>query len=163
MIRNKLRYKLFKLWKKRQYRQFLKNENWDFDFASIINFLILKFTIMGLQFAKFGVCVDEDRKQQVRELWQARRYLKQYLSAYEWAEKLCQKVFFERYGCAYTTEMSVKNGYLEITCTSPVEKPEEAREFWHSLRIFDQEYQRGQECLKRAFEHIHTHILGWWD
>lgn len=58
----KIKYRLFKIWKKQQYKKFLKEANWDFDHSSITSFLELKLTIMGLYFAKFGIVVDEDRK-----------------------------------------------------------------------------------------------------
>lgn len=71
-MRKNFKYKLFKLWKKSQYKKFLKN-NFEFDFSSILDFLELKLTIMGLYFAKFGIIVREDRVKQVRSIWKTRQ------------------------------------------------------------------------------------------
>lgn len=164
-----LKYSLFKLWKNRQYKKFLKNENWEFDHSSITSFLELKLTVMGLYFAKFGITVDETRKHQVRTIWQARKHIKNYVNAFNIVEERCQKKFIEKYGCRHELELRFENvgdkKYTElvIDCISNVPDKEEAEAFWSSLDVFTMEYTYGKEQLKLAFDIIHEHLQGWWD
>lgn len=164
----KIKYKLFKIWKKQQYKKFLKESNWDFDHCSITSFLELKLTIMGLYFAKFGIVINEDRKKQVRTIWQARKYLRNYQNSFDWAQKQCQKKFRDKYGCDYEVKMFTapkdeKTSYLHFECISQVENKEEAEEYWFSLKEHDIEYNREREQLKKAFDQIYEHIGSWWD
>lgn len=164
----KIKYRLFKIWKNRQYKKFLKEANWDFDHSSITSFLELKLTIMGLYFAKFGIVVDEDRKKQVHTIWQARKYLRNYQNSFDWAQKQCQKKFREKYGCDYeirmfTTPKDSKTSFLNFECISPVENKEEAEQYWLSLKEWDIEYNRDREQLKLAFEYMQEHMRTWWD
>lgn len=167
-LKEKIEYKLFKIWKNRKYKKFLKDENWEFDHSSITSFLDLKLTIMGLYFAKFGNVVDEDRKKQVHTIWQARKYLRNYLNAFEWSEEQCQKKFREKYNCDYKFEMvstprDKLTSYIDFKCTSQVEDKEEAEKYWNSLKDWELEDQREREQLKKAFDYIHEHIGSWWD
>ncbi len=164
----KINYKLFKLWKKKQYKKFFKESNWDFDHSSITFFLELKLTIMGLQFAKFGIVVEEDRKKQVRSIWQARKYIKNYINAFDWAQEYCQNIFREKYNCDYTYRMFLtpydKNmSTLNFECTSKVENKEDADDFWKSLNELGVEYDRERDQLKKAFDYIFENIFSWWD
>lgn len=167
-LKERLDYKLFKIWKNRKYKKFLKDENWEFDHSSITSFLDLKLTIMGLYFAKFGIVIDEDRKKQVHTIWQARKYLRNYLNAFDWAQKQCQKKFRDRYGCDYEVKMFTvprddETSYLHFECASKVENKEEAEKYWFSLKERDIEYNREREQLKKAFDQIYEHIGSWWD
>ena len=84
----KIKYWAFKKWKKKQYRLFMKESNWDFDHSSITDFLYLKLTIMGLQFAKYGVVIREDNVKMIRQIWETRRSLARYNNAGDIAEEL---------------------------------------------------------------------------
>lgn len=155
------------MWKKRQYRKFLKESNCDFDFASIFNFLELKLTVMGLTFAIFGRRVDH--KKQAHECWEARSEIKRYCNAFDITHEECQKEFFEKYGCKY--EFQILSTYIKETglysldyrCSSPVEDKEEAEKFWHSLKQHERVYEMTQKARNKAFEIIAKNIEGWWD
>lgn len=166
-MRSRLKWTLFRLWKKRQYRKFLKERNWDFDFSSIFDFLELKLTVMGLEFAIFGRCVDN--RKQAHECWEARREIKRYYNAFDIVEAECQKEFFEKYGCRY--DFQILSNYIKETglysldyeCISPVEDKKEAEEFWYSLKQHEREYEMQQKAKNKAFELIAKNIEGWWD
>lgn len=167
-LKERLDYKRFKMWKNRKYKNFLKNENYEFDHSSITSFLDLKLTAMGLYFAKFGHVIDEDRKKQIRSIWQARKYLRNYQNSFDWAQKQCQKKFRDKYGCDYEVKTFFvsrddKTSYLHFKCVSQVENKEEAEEYWLSLKECDIEYNREREQLKKAFDQIYEHIGSWWD
>lgn len=166
-MRSRLKWTLFRLWKKRQYRKFLKERNWDFDFGSIFDFLELKLTIMGLEFAIFGRCVDN--RKQAHECWEARREIRRYDNAFDITYEACQKEFFEKYGCRYEFKMysePVKGSPLRslgFRVISPVEDKEEAETFWQSLKQHEREHEMKQRSKKKAFELIEKNIEGWWD
>jgi len=159
----KIKYKLFKFWKNRQYRKFLKESNWEFDHSSITNFLELKLTIMGLYFAKFGIVIDDDRKKQVHTIWQTRKYLRNYQNAFDIVEEQCQKKFVEKYGCRYECELTTDDHYLCINCSSKIENKEEAKAYWNSLDEFKLEYEYQQDQLKKVFDSMQNNMMTWWD
>lgn len=163
-----IKYELFKIWKKQQYKKFLKEQNWDFDHSSITQFLDLKLTIMGLYFAKFGIVVDEDRKQQVHTIWQTRKYLRNYENAFDITYEQCQKQFREKYGTDYKYEFEYKqntNKTFSVTgkMISDVVNREEAELYWKSLKHWDREEAFIQENLKKVFVNLNTHMRTWWD
>ena len=166
-MKSRLKWLLFRMWKKRKYKKFLKEDNWDFDFSSILYFLELKLTIMGTYFAKYGICVD--KKKQAHECWEARREIKRYFNAFDITYEQCQKEFIAKYGCKYEFTMYSEPiegsplHSLEFRVISPVEDKEEAEKFWHSLKQHEREYEMQQKAKNKAFELIAKNIEGWWD
>lgn len=168
-MRDRIQYKLFKLWCKREYKKFLKERNWDFDHSSITEFLILKLTIMGIFIAKYGYTVPETRHPIVRNIWLARYYLCKYRDAFDIAENLCQSKFIERYGVKYETEFYTtqsENGdynTLNMKTVSNVPDVEEATEYWRSLDELRLADQIAKENLNKAFGIISEYLMTWWD
>lgn len=146
----------------------MKESNWDFDHSSITDFLYLKLTIMGLQFAKYGVVIREDNVKMIRQIWETRRSLARYNNAGDIAEELCQVKFREKYGCDYESEITFKDiehnmWRLEFSCTSKVDDPKEADEYWSSLKVWDVEQDIETEALEKAMLLISQNLRGWWD
>ena len=164
----KFKYCLFKKWKKKQYKEFLKESNWDFDHSSITDFLYLKLTMMGLQFAKYGVVIREDNVKMIRQIWEARRSLVRYNNAGDIAQELCQTKVREKYGCDYECEITFKDAehnmrQLEFSCTSKVEDTKEADKYWSSLKVWDVEQSIQSEALEKTMLLISQNLRGWWD
>lgn len=172
-LKKNIDYKRFKIWKKRKYYRFIRKENYDFDWASIIDINILKFTIMGLQFAKFGVIIDEDRKKQVRTIWAARKELKTCRDAWEIVYNKAQKLFKEKYGFKFETKFEYikrPDGMVELGESFPITPKlitlEEGREmvkYWHEIFGGSDEYNLQKDSLKKAFKIIEKNIFHWWD
>lgn len=165
-FQNKIEYKLFVVWKNKQYKKFFKHSNYDFDFCSCLLFLETKFTCMGLYFAKYGICVDH--KIQARQMWKARNLLRTYLKADTIAQELCQKEFFKKFGCRYEKELVCHNkdsGMYGIgfVCTSQVENKEEAEEFWNSLNEWEMARTIEINSKNLLFEFISENLENWWD
>ena len=166
-ISEKIKIKLFNRWAYKQYKKFIKKDNYDFDFSSILTFLELKFTIMGLYFAKYGISTEN--KKQARELWSARKDIKLYYNSFNEAYKHCQDTFFDKYKCKFETKMrwTPDNNRnllkLDIDVISPVENKEEAEQFWNSLKIFNLEVGLENKYLNSLFTKIKDNIRGWWD
>lgn len=163
-MRNMRKYRQFKRWKKRQYKKFLRKSNFEFDWGSWVKLNILKLTMMGLQVAKFGVCVDEERIPQVRQIWAARRELKHVVNAFEITEAAAQKKFKERFGCEYVYSLPTL-GDVRSSMTP------EMREYWKelaftkdgqsSIRLTSEAYQ--SEALHNALAIIEKWLFSWWD
>ena len=168
-----LHYKMFNAWKLKQYMKFLRKENYDFDWGSIIDMNILKLTMMGLQFAKFGVIVDEDRKKQVRTIWAARRELKNCRDAFDIVWVQAQRKFKEKYGFEFESTFTWKalpNGMSQLEEAVPItpepvsdEKAKEMSAYWDSLFDLSDEWKLEKASLKKAFKIIAKHIFSWWD
>ena len=146
----------------------MKESNWDFDHSSITDFLYLKLTMMGLQFAKYGVIIREDNVKMIRQIWEARRSLKRYNNAGDISQELCQTKFREKYGCDHEFEITFKDvennmRQLEFACTSKVEDPEEANKYWNSLKVWDIEQAIESEALEKAMLLISQNLRCWWD
>ncbi len=165
-LQNKIEYKLFVVWKNKQYRKFFKHANYDSDFCSYLLFLEIKFTCMGLHFAKYGIC--EDNKIQARQMWKARNLLKSYLNASTIAHEICQKEFFKKFGCRYEAELASRKNdsgtySIDFVCTSQVENKEEADEFWKSLKEWELARTIEVNSKKLLFEYISENLENWWD
>lgn len=77
-LKKRIKFKLFYWWSLWQYYKFIASEeNTDWDYGSIIQFLILKLTIMGIKIAKYGSSTEAYSHPMIREMWQTRKYLKQ--------------------------------------------------------------------------------------
>ncbi len=173
-FKENLRYKLFKIWKAQQYRKFLREENYEFDWSSIVNMLILKLTMMGLQFRKFGWTSDEDVRLKVNTIWATRRELKRVLNAFNVCHDQAEKAFEKRFGFPYRSEMistpcEDHPGMSEVHFKtilpygSPPELEEEANKVWRELFPFDADTRLANASLKTAFKLMQKHIWNWWD
>jgi hypothetical protein len=146
----------------------------DWDQGYLINYLIIKYTSMGLYFAKFGIVIDKDRKEQVRYCWELRRELKKYTNAWDTANKLRLKDFKTKFGWTYDSEIlftPVKDmdGYTELNfkIIAPEGYTEEqkiiAEEYWHSLYSIYKEEDIEQEALDKYGKLFVEYIRGLWD
>ncbi len=168
-----LKYKRFNWHRKIQYFKFFMFHNAEYDQCFLVDMLILKLTFMGLQFAKFGVIADKERKEQVHTIWETRKRLKKFNGAFDILyEKAC-KAFKEKYGFDYISEMiweSEGNGIskfegLKIISPLPIskEQSEEMEEYFREKFPFEAEYELEKQMISEACELIKENIFGWWD
>lgn len=167
-----LKYRCFLWWQKRQYKKQLKNFNFEWDFVSIVDFMIFKLTMMGLYYAKYGICADH--KKQAHQIWETRKYFNNYRDADDWAEEQCQKKFRKQFGCDFELKMEfVETGtkdhkgrplYTAIfSCQSDVPDKPLALEVWDSYKWHDVSYQRMKDSKKKAFQNMEKYLENWWD
>ncbi len=67
-------YRLTMLIFKWRYIKFILHRNWEFDYAFLVELMILKLTFMGYIIRKYGQC--EKNKQVAHSIWKARKALK---------------------------------------------------------------------------------------
>ncbi len=169
-----LKYKMFRLWKKYTYLKFcLGKQNYDYDWGSFIELNILKLTMMGLQFAKFGVVIDEDRKKQVRTIWEARRNLKKVINAWDITYDESQKMFKSIFGfeyhsdCEFVDVPDTKYSTLKFNVITPTPVDEEQKKViedtWHGIFSFGIEYEFQKKHLAMAFDVMKDNLFSWWD
>jgi hypothetical protein len=179
---NFVRFK-WKWYRRLKYFKFFWFDNYEFDHVYFIKLMILKLTFMGLQFAKFGVIIDEDRKEQVKTIWLARKYLKKYLNSFEELEKLASKKFKEKYGFEYSSSMemiecpnklimeTIEHPYkltkvrfrLETPFSMSLIEEEKAQDYYYSFCNGEKIYELEQEYLLKAFKIIQEKLSFWWD
>ncbi len=153
-------YKIFKLKKKWLYVKTVLSQT-DYDWESLIQLLIFKLTMMGLQFAKFSFVCEESRKKQVRTIWEARRNLKRCLAAedigWEYAEKQMKKLLKDKF-------KSIEDFLDVIAAREVVDKGEltaEEDKVLHEVLYRSDIIRR--ESVKKAFKIINANIFNWWD
>lgn len=175
-LKKNFRYKLFKSWKKKQYMNFIRKGNYDFDWGSVVDINILKLTMMGLQFAKFGVIVDEERVPQIRSIWAARREFKHCKNAFEIIYGQAKRKFFAKHGFEYISEMTFEpsqekgpgwSNYVGEKLITPAsvseETKQEALKYWDSIYSYNDDYDLQKESLGKAFAIMQEHLFSWWD
>jgi hypothetical protein len=170
-----LKYKWYRFTKKISYiRWVFSKENFDYDYASILNMLYFKLTKMGLHFARWGVVIDEDRKKQVRTIWKARNELRKAVNAGDIVYDTAMAKFKKKYGFPYESEMiweSDKEGKFStlkgFKIIAPVrltpEKEKEMQAFWYKHYGHDMEDALQRKAIKEAFKIIQENIWTWWD
>ena len=167
-----LKYRCFLRWQRRQYKKRLKDFNFEWDSVSIVDFMIFKLTMMGLYYAKYGICVDH--KKQTHQIWETRKYFKNYRDAEDWAEEQCQRKFRKQFGCDFELKMEfVETGTKDhkgrplytavFSCQSDVPDKQLALEVWDSYKWHDVSYQRMKASKKKAFQNMEKYLENWWD
>jgi hypothetical protein len=169
-----IKYRAFVRWCDRQYIKFIKKDNYDFDWCSIVDMNILKLTIMGLRFAKYGEIIDKDRKKQVRTIWAARRELKHVRDAFEINIAKAEKAFKEEFGFEYHSKMvltpcedkpsmSVCTWELITPTPKTLEEITHIEKRWRELFPFESEWEFQKASLRKAHKIIEKNIWKWWD
>lgn len=154
------------MWKQKQYRNFLKKDNWDCDFISYFSFLEVKLTVMALEFIKVHFTVNSVAE--ARMMWKARQCIRRYNNAFDIAEEICQKKFIEKYGCRYETQMCLSERKEDGLCSigfnllSPVSDKKEAEDFWSSLKSWELETEISNKAKKELFDILNDNIQRWW-
>jgi hypothetical protein len=170
-----LKYKWYRLTKKISYiRWVFSKENFDYDYAGILNMLYFKLTKMGMYFARWGVTIDTERKKQVRTIWQARNEIRKAVDAWDIVYDNARAKFQKKYGFPYESELiweSDKEGKFStlkgVKLIAPLrvtpEKEEEMHAYWrkHSAHGMEDALQR--KAIKEAFRIIQENIWTWWD
>lgn len=167
-----LKYRCFLWWQKRQYKKQLKNFNFEWDFVSIVDFMIFKLTMMGLYYAKYGICADH--KKQAHQIWETRKYFNNYRDAEDWAEEQCQKKFRKQFGCDFELKMEfVETGTKDhrgqslytavFSCASDVPDKQLALEVWDSYKQHDVAVKRTNQSKRKAFQNLEKYFENWWD
>lgn len=173
-----MKYKLFNLWRKYRYIKFvLSHNNMEWDDSGWVELNILKLTMMGLYFAKFGVIIDEEKKLQVRTIWKTRKALLDYQNSFDYCYAKGQEKFKEKYGVPYETGDMVwepssthlnASEFKGIHVVSPKcnswEEEKKISDYFHTdcFKIMD-EYEREREVLKIALDTIYDKLKFWWD
>jgi len=170
-----LAYKRFNWHRKIQYFKFFMFHNAEYDQCFLVEILILKLTFMGLQFAKFGVIIDEERRKQVHSIWETRKRLKKFNNAFEILYEQASKKFKEKYGFAYESEMiwedkndgsdcsEYKGSKIIAPVPITVEQSNEMEEYFREAFPFEAEYNLEKQMINEACELIKENIFGWWD
>lgn len=147
-----MKYFMWRIWKYFRYQKFLKL-NAEFDWEYLIDMMVLKLTLMGLEFAKFGVSAD--RRKMVRSIWAARKQLKRVIDAYVIAEESGQRRFEARYGKKFqhSAEMPQEDS----------QRAEEIRFWYKECNPLNTEDVIQKEALHKAFLLIEASLFEWWD
>lgn len=160
------KHKLFMLWQMFSYIKFaLSGKNVDYDWSSIININILKLTMMGLQFAKYGVLENREKKNIVRTIWAARKQLCRCLASFDIAWNYHIRLFKSTFGDElpenvedYILNLSLSNNTEQLSV-----QEEKHRAYWYSLPTWEREQEIRCASLSRALQIIEKNIFTWWD
>jgi hypothetical protein len=145
----------------------------DWDQGYLIDYLILKYTSMGLYFARHGLIIDEERKKQVHECWELRKYLKRYSNAFDIVHAKQQKEFKDKFGWEHKSELIFgeinEKGYGEITFKEIIpegiseEDKKASKEWWNKTCTSLDEYTYQNTALDKYSSLFVKYIHGLWD
>jgi len=152
-----------------RYLQYFIFRNREYDYNFLLEIIEKKLTTMGMYFARHGIAVFEERKEIVKGIWQARRYLRNSIHGDEILGKKADNAIFNKYNRHYELKIINQNerigtDSIEIVVSGFLpEEQHEVKQLYESIGGAEivSEYQRSE--LEKAFDIIAENIFGWWD
>jgi len=115
------------------------------------------------------VVVSEDRKRQVREIWQARKHINNSINGDEIIWEKADKVIYDKFKRHYELKIidhddEAGRKPIEIIVANFLpEEQQEVKQLFDSLASATIVYEYQKSELKEAFDIIAEKIFGWWD
>ena len=161
----------FKVYWKQKLARYIIKEYQPWDQTYLMEYLILKFTFMGLYFVKFGIC--EESKKQAHDCWMMRKHIKEYQSFRDKADAMKEALFLKEFGFPYAPTydlVSYTDGMGQKISTIHVDYhiPEGSIVTEDGISAFirknnDLDYDIGQKALDNFAKVFVSSVRGLWD
>lgn len=166
----RFKYKLFLIWKKNQYRKFLSKQD-DYDYGSLIDLIIFKLTMMGIQFFNWSILDKEEKRKQIHSIWKTRYFFKKIEQSFDIAYSVAENKFLEKYGVPYifddfvckdigNDEVEMVGFSLKSPCCSTFEEAQRITSDFYSM--MPNEYKLKEKFLNEALNVMKKNIFSWW-